>query len=77
MVNRAVEYEKLIKQLGREEYLIEYRKDHYVRTITGPIGLQYAICVAPMKTEYFFTTKQQLSLLLSKVLANRNSSMRN
>ena len=74
MASRAADFEKLIVQLGREQFLIEYRKGQYVRTIVGPIGMQYAIHIAATKKEVFFLSKQQLSLLLNKLNADRYSS---
>lgn len=73
-MSKAADYEKLIVQLGRETYLIEYRKGQYIRTISGPIGLQYAITTVAGAKEHFFKTKQQLSVLLNKLVADRYSS---
>ena len=72
--DRIADFEKLIVQLGREQHLIEYKKGHFIRKINGHIGIQYSIRSATANKELFFTNKQQLSLILSKLVADRYSS---
>ena len=72
-MSKTADFEKLIVQLDRQPHLIPYSDGQYIRSLNEATGHKFAIRKRS-GIEIWFSTKQQLSLILSKLVADLYSS---